>query len=496
MPHRVTHRRRYRISNDILMVILDKLNPVTLYRTCQAFDRVYALVKEYKHLYYKFLLATVGMKDGAASYIGRSPVIRLQVLQSYQSDWPRLIWTDEQKLRVPITATQVDVSDGFLYYIGIQSLDLVELPSCRTNRPPSQTRHLRYNTNQSDSVAIDTLQSLIVTGQAYSGPGGQISLRLKIRNLWNFDKHPKAQSAHYDCSTHIAQPTSNLAIVISGNRVIVSLEFINGLTKHLLLDWSTLQAMWLEEQDVVFLGSYFLLGVRKIHNKVSLYLYNIFDMRNVTVEREYELPPIWAKCSLRFGRNSSPSTDTYAPPNALFYSDPSARVLLLTAKKTGSTGNGMHWLFINESFFRPTSHADRRSVPWSYWSQFCLIKDFLTFSSIGIPQIVGSRVIYLEKDVSHSTRGHARSRLHTVDFSPHADILTPPTMTWTFIGRMSQLRPIETHREFPTSTTNGLAVDQIHATEDNIVVLLENHGDLKPVNVLTFGVPTPRTLRH
>lgn len=35
MPHRVTHRRRYRISNDILMVILDKLNPVTLYRTCQ-----------------------------------------------------------------------------------------------------------------------------------------------------------------------------------------------------------------------------------------------------------------------------------------------------------------------------------------------------------------------------------------------------------------------------------------------------------------------------
>lgn len=195
-------------------------------------------------------------------------------------------------------------------------------------------------------------------------------------------------------------------------------------------------------------------------------------MRNVTIEREYELPPIWAKCTLRFGRNSSPSSDSSAPSSALFYSDPSARVLLLTAKKTGSTGNGMHWMFVNESFFRPTNHADRRSVPWSYWSQFCLIKDFPTFSLVGCPQVVGSRVIYLEKDGSQSTRGHARSRLNTVDFSPHAEITTPPTMTWTFIGGMSPLRPNETHREFPSSTTNGLTIDQIHATEDNIVVLL------------------------
>lgn len=109
----------------------------------------------------------VGMRDGPASYATRSPLIRLQVLQSYQTDWPKLIWTDEQKLRIPVTATQVDVSGGFLYYVGAQSLDLVELPSCRTNRPPSQTRHLRYSTSQSDSVAIDTLQSLIVAAQTY-----------------------------------------------------------------------------------------------------------------------------------------------------------------------------------------------------------------------------------------------------------------------------------------------------------------------------------------
>lgn len=122
---------------------------------------------EYQHLRYKFELAVVGMRDGPASSSTRSPLIRLQVLLSYKKDWPRLDWTDEQKIRIPVTATQVSVSGDFLYYVGGQSLDLVELPSCRTNRPPSQTRHLRYNTSQSDGVAIDTLQSLIVASQTY-----------------------------------------------------------------------------------------------------------------------------------------------------------------------------------------------------------------------------------------------------------------------------------------------------------------------------------------
>jgi hypothetical protein len=35
MPHRIASNRRYRISDDVLILILRKLNPVTLYRTCQ-----------------------------------------------------------------------------------------------------------------------------------------------------------------------------------------------------------------------------------------------------------------------------------------------------------------------------------------------------------------------------------------------------------------------------------------------------------------------------
>jgi len=116
-------------------------------------------------LRYIFELAVVGMKDGAAPYSGRSHLIRLQLLTTYKKDWPRLYWTDETKVSIPATATKVDVSGNFLYHVGRQSLDMLELPSCRTSRPPSQTRHLKYVTSAADHVAIDPIQSLIVASQ-------------------------------------------------------------------------------------------------------------------------------------------------------------------------------------------------------------------------------------------------------------------------------------------------------------------------------------------
>ena len=118
---------------------------------------------EFQHLRYKFELAVVGMKDGPAPYSARSPLVRLQLLLSYKNDWPRLNWSDEQKIPIPASSTQIDVSGNFLYYVGNQSLNLIELPSCRAGLPPSQMKYLQFNTTpQADCVAIDPLQSLIV----------------------------------------------------------------------------------------------------------------------------------------------------------------------------------------------------------------------------------------------------------------------------------------------------------------------------------------------
>ena len=35
MPHKVTTIKRYRVSDDVLILILEKLNPIALYRACQ-----------------------------------------------------------------------------------------------------------------------------------------------------------------------------------------------------------------------------------------------------------------------------------------------------------------------------------------------------------------------------------------------------------------------------------------------------------------------------
>lgn len=195
-------------------------------------------------------------------------------------------------------------------------------------------------------------------------------------------------------------------------------------------------------------------------------------MRTVAIEREYELPPIWAKSAIRFGRNTAPASDHTTPSTALFYADPAARILLLTAKQTGPNANGMHWMFIPEAFFRPTTHPERRIVPWIYWSQFCLIRELQINQVVGYPQVVGSRVVYLEKNGTRSSRGHERTHLSVIDFSPYAEIATPPpAKLWTLIGKQAILRPSETLRDIPSTTTNGLAVENIHATEDNIVLV-------------------------
>lgn len=136
----------------------------------QAFRRVRSLVMEFQHLRYKLELAMAGMQDGPALYSSRSSVLmRLQLLMAYKRDWPKLFWTDEKKIKLPATAIKVGVSGNFLYTIGNQTLDLSEFPSCRTGRIPSQTRHMKYNTApQSDCVAIDLLQSLIVAAHTYA----------------------------------------------------------------------------------------------------------------------------------------------------------------------------------------------------------------------------------------------------------------------------------------------------------------------------------------
>lgn len=69
-------------------------------------------------------------------------------------------------------------------------------------------------------------------------------MRLKIRNLWNFDKHPHARDAYFDFLAPIAlaPPLEKMTLSICGNKVAASLQCAGGVIKQLLLDWTSFQA--------------------------------------------------------------------------------------------------------------------------------------------------------------------------------------------------------------------------------------------------------------
>ncbi|KAF6761681.1 hypothetical protein DFP72DRAFT_1151471 [Ephemerocybe angulata] len=450
MPHRLPTSGRYRISNDVLILILENLDPTSLYRTCKVFERIRFLVMQFHHLRYKFELALGGMADGALLPSKRPPALRLQVLLTYRKDWPRLNWTGEQRLKLPAAATLCNVAGDFVFYVAGQTLELMELPSTRLNRPPSQTHHLRFNTNpKPECVAIDHAQSLIVVGHALAGPGGELGMRLKIRNLWNFDKHPRARDNYFDCLAPLsAQP---------------------------------LEKMWFEDQGLYFVKADYLLGAKTYRGRASIHLYNVSNLGNVIIEREYELPRHWAGANMAFAPNVSLTGDTPSPARALFYADANTRITLISAQQPGDANAQRQWLLINESYFRPTSRPDRQFVPWTEWCNYSIMKNVPAFPLIRDVQIVGNRILYLESDALSGGRA-SENRLGLIEFPAYPD----PRNAF----ERSVLVPTESFKEISSRITQGVGVDSIAATEDNIVLFLEPQHDTKTVHLMTFGVPS------
>ncbi|GLB41680.1 hypothetical protein LshimejAT787_1002800 [Lyophyllum shimeji] len=497
-PHRLTTVRRYKIPNDVLISILRHLDPSSLWRACKAFRRIYVLVMEYSPLLYIFELAIAGMKDGPAPHSYRPLIGRLQLLSTYRKDWPQLNWSHEYKLLIP-ASTRSGISSGFLHQIrvhGMQyTLELAELPSCRTARPPAMTRHLEFHTPEIENIALDRSQSLVVLSHVLSVQNG-IGVVLYFRDLWTFGKHPRACGGVYDFNVG-PTPIASVSMAICGHNLAISFEFAGGKIRHLVLNWRTFQAGWLEDNDILFLNENRLLVVRRSRGLPVLSIYNISDIGAVAIERDYELPDAWNRSIIGFSPNTSPLSDQYSPSEAMFYPDPSKRVLLL-AVKTPSTAGGSSarsWLIINESYFRPTSRKDRLRVSWHEWSQACLIREVR--SSVRGPYINGSRVVYVENAARSSSRGSGySSRLNVIEFAPYPDSDCCQSNSWSFAGPRSVLVPNEIYREVPPKTVDGRQIEDLRVTEDNIVLFLENRDEFKPVNILTFGAPPQTRQRH
>ncbi|KAF8630134.1 hypothetical protein AX15_003089 [Amanita polypyramis BW_CC] len=485
-PHRLSAIRCYKISDDILILILEKLDLQSLLAMCRAFQRAYVIVMEFQPLRYRFELALAGMKDGPVSHREMSPLHRLQLLIAYRKDWPKLYWTHE--LPGPI-AMSVGVSGGFLYNIrsdgNHSELRIAELPSCRTGRAPESTRHLKFITTRIEGVVIDPTQAFIATSHVANAQNGPV-IQLKLRDMWTFDKHPKALQHAFDFAVPLSAEyarISGISLSVCSSKLAISVKFIGGRSQHLLIDWHTFQTWLLTVHDITFLNENLLLVAKHSNGRPVLNLYNIVSVANITVEREYELPESWNNCQIEIRNNVAPCKDPLPSIRALFYPDPSARMLCIAARRAISSDSGpVHykWLFVNESYFKPSRRTGLVHVPWTQWGNHCLVREVSQASPIKGPYSIGTRFVYLEPIPSNG-----RPRLHTIGFTPYAE--WKYNSPWSWRGQKVVAIPLESSRDIPDVTASGLAVEDLRITEDNIILFLNNGQGAKQARILTFG---------
>ncbi|KAJ8508916.1 hypothetical protein ONZ45_g8845 [Pleurotus djamor] len=468
---------------------------------------------EFQSLRYRFELALAAMKDGRAPRARAAPLARHQLLLSYKKDWPRLHWSSESKLQIP-TPAQVGMTGGFVHKIltnGQQyCLELSQLPSFRTGCPLNMTRHIRFPTGPIEGVIVDPSQALLVTTHLFS-QNGFVAIQINMRDLWTFSKHRWAPALAYEFSTQSPARVSQMTLQICGSKLGISMEFVGGQIKHLVMDWRTLHARWFEESDILFLHETRLLVITKYNGRPVMNLYNITEIANVTNMREYELPEAWGTAAITFCPNMSPQSDAMANPEALFYPDPSARLLMLSVDPN-ATPSARHpttnakgpvaWVFINESYFKPpTSRRDPARVSWKHWSQHCYIRSVVPSPYQGGPQLVGTKVVFLDAEPVQLSRSQVGTkpglipRLTLIEFRPFVDPTNVPGKSWT-AGVKTNMVPYEYSKDVPYKTIDNLNIEGIRVTEDNIVLFMECRQGMRNLNILTFGgapaAPRPR----
>jgi hypothetical protein len=70
-----------------------------------------------------------------------------------------------------ITPSHIGTSGGFIHQIrphgAYDTLEITELPSCRTGRSPALTRRLRFTSPPIETICIDSSQALIIAAHIF-----------------------------------------------------------------------------------------------------------------------------------------------------------------------------------------------------------------------------------------------------------------------------------------------------------------------------------------
>lgn len=250
----------------------------------------------------------------------------------------------------------------------------------------------------------------------------------------------------------------------------------------------------------MFLDQDHILVIETISDAPYLFVYYIKNVQQPVARRQLQLPDAWRNWLINFHRNDAPMADPPRSSNALFYSDPTRRILMLSARPSAQA-KAINWMMFPERLFTwPWIRG--QNVSWNDWSQYVIVRNTSTTRIIGKPAVTGSRVLYLDHDSSGM-----KVRINSIAFLPHSESAETSQTMWDFVGKHTPLVPTEARREIPAINGMGSKLQDLRVTEDNIVLLYvsvalpgcwrvahytqtqESNSGQMPIKILTFGAP-------
>ncbi|KAH7915280.1 hypothetical protein BJ138DRAFT_1098004 [Hygrophoropsis aurantiaca] len=541
----------FRLSEELILLILEELEPASLLRFCQASHLIRSIASGYTALRYRYELALCTMKDGPPS--NELPRARLEQLLHYKRGWPTLSWSTEDRLRIT-PPTIMGVAGRFLYHASENSLpqgifqwtlQIFELRSYRTALTNS-LRHRNFSIPfDIRQIAIDPSQDLLVLADL-PGDGAMVA-RLHFLNIWTCHKHHRATQLAYHFRTDWwgglspGQCISVPQIVICGKSVGFSVrlevEEGEGTTELIVINWDApnlrprrytgdifsfdiinesclVVASHPDEEDddededddidELTIPSY-----KRTGPGDGIYVndrgkrapqINIHDLHDDNPERKrtHEFPESWGSISfMRISPNSSLRANLKPEPGSLFFSDPSQRLFALSIEfPTNAIPAGCSrkmLVVLNESMLQfPQVENGEEVVPWNEWRNRCMVLN-MPDRAEGF-QAVGRRILFFE-NVAEPWRSavDSNSRLHLLDLNPHAfDCLHPLTKSpspWTWKGPWTTLTNTLSYRSSRYIQTSTVDVCNINWVDatEDSIILYNECEGQTSIRILTFG---------
>ncbi|KIK98236.1 hypothetical protein PAXRUDRAFT_824089 [Paxillus rubicundulus Ve08.2h10] len=539
----------FTLSGDIILMILEELDPLSLFHFCLASRVIHSIVGHSTALRYRYELSLCGMRDGppGGGYAARD---RLLSLLGYKRGWPTLSQTAEDRLRIA-PPTIMGVSGTFLFHASQSPfnngfewvLHVYELRSFRMAPKPRLPYYQHNVPFDIRKVAIDASQGLMVLAQVYFPPhqNSAIMAVLHIRNLYVCQEHQQAthpRLCFYTDWWGALPPGQRISIEqvqICGSLVAVSirleLETGEGTTELIVFNWrrggaplrtftsdilffdlisesrliilsqpdededddngDSVVTTWERKSDGLYTSER---GKRPPRISVCD-ISRVLDHQLLPETRSYEFAEAWNAVSfMQICPNHSLKDNVSQSPGILFYNDPSLRLTAVTldfqphAIPSGCSRKMV--ILFDQSKLQSSEVED--TVRWEDWQKYCMVLNLPDRADA--VQLAGRRLAFFENVKDSSTSPlESSSRVHFLDLNQYmAHFLWSLSRTnppWRWRDTVAAVSTIFDHRGSQyvrTSTVDTLNMTWIDATEDSVVLYDEREGQCL-IRILTFG---------